>query len=205
MNGNEMQFLEQLTIQRRRQRRGLQQSESQVRRANQVLEATGDGDYEEYRLDLYEAFYLLYALNAIQIDDPRRQLKRLSVDDCWTQFNQCNPAFATHYAVYHYYRTLGWAPKQGSKFGVDFVLYRSGPRHMHGDFAVKIMYPNKAYNWHTLHQLARACTQVKKTLILCYVNPPTSTPHPDCLSKFEIRELIIKRWSPEKNREKWVR
>lgn len=88
---------------------------------------------------------------------------------------------------------------------VCVVLYRSGPRHMHGDFAVKIMQPNKSYDWQTLHQLARVCSQVNKTLILCYVKSPTSTTHPSCLSDFEIRELIMKRWSPEKNREKWVR
>ncbi|CDS13113.1 hypothetical protein LRAMOSA05296 [Lichtheimia ramosa] len=204
-HGNETQFLEQLTVERRRQRRGIQQDESDVKRANQVLEATGECDFEEYRLDLYEAFYLLYALDAIQIDDPCCQLRQLSVDDCWMRFSQCVPEFATYYAVYHYYRTLAWAPKQGTKFGVDYVLYRSGPRHTHGDFAVKIMHPNKSYDWQTLHQLARVCSQVNKTLILCYVKTPTSTTHPSCLSDFEIRELIMKRWSPEKNREKWVR
>lgn len=63
-----------MTVERRRQRRGIQQDESDVKRANQVLEATGECDFEEYRLDLYEAFYLLYALDAIQIDDPCCQL-----------------------------------------------------------------------------------------------------------------------------------
>lgn len=40
------------------------------------------------------------------------------------RFSQCVPEFATYYAVYHYYRTLGWAPKQGTKFGVDYGMLK---------------------------------------------------------------------------------
>lgn len=135
-----------------------------------------------------------------------------------------------NYAVYHYYRSLGWVPKTGSKFGVDFgtsdglkkhayvlfltlsfstylVLYQSGPKFRHADYAVTVipLYNGKAMekekSWDWLLRLNRICTQVKKTLILCYVSLPHDTSTCTDLNEYTIRQVIYKRWSPQKNRE----
>jgi tRNA-splicing endonuclease subunit Sen2 len=46
--------------------------------------------------------------------------RKQSITEWWSTFCQYDPSFALHYAVYHYYRSLGWVPKNGTKFGVDF-------------------------------------------------------------------------------------
>lgn len=86
------------------------------------------------------------------------------------------------------------------------VLYKSGPRYRHADYAVTIipLYANKieeAKSWGWLLRLNRICTQVKKTLILCYVTVPANTDTHHALNEYHIRQVIYKRWSPQKNRE----
>ncbi|KAI9493119.1 tRNA intron endonuclease [Zychaea mexicana] len=205
-------FLEHITTERRRMKRTQDNTKSSSFSTDawspeEIKEMTRNQDYEQLLLDFYESFFLVYALNTLKIYDPSAKL--LTIDDCWTRFSNRIPSFATRYAVYHYYRSLGWAPKQGSKFGVDFVLYRTGRKHNHGDFAVVVVSNNddderKKIGWKELHRLNRICTQVKKTLVLCYVIKPHryDESRPQCLESFKVQELIIKRWSPERNREK---
>ncbi len=152
---------------------------------------------------------------------------QLSIQDCWLLFCQYNSQFHVNYAVYHYYRSLGWVPKNGSKFGVNFgnfkkyikhalilfiffflfiVLYESGPSFRHADYAI-IVIPiysdeiEEPKSWEWLLCLNRICTQVKKTLVLCYVSIPKNTSLYSNLNEYAIREVIYKRWSPQKNRE----
>ncbi|KAI9312756.1 hypothetical protein BX666DRAFT_1986239 [Dichotomocladium elegans] len=207
-------FLEHLTVGRRRQRRGLEEDVAGVVKAATALLTMADNrDFEEMRLDLYEAFYLLYALNAIVIRDPQQNI--LSIDKCWQLFSDCIPSFGVHYGVYHHYRSRGWVPKQGTKFGVDYVLYRPGPRHSHADFAVKIVpvgkdeddnRPLSEMGWTEIQRISRVCAQVRKTLILCHVkvNGTLECPPQSRQPGIEIQEVIIKRWSPERNRERSV-
>ncbi|KAI8145027.1 hypothetical protein BJV82DRAFT_577285 [Fennellomyces sp. T-0311] len=114
-------FLEHITEQRRQQKRNhdnATSSASGLWSTEEIRTMVDNYDYEQIMLDFYEAFFLRYALNTLVIYDASN--KRLSIDDCWTIFSNRTPLFATRYAAYHYYRSLGWAPKQGSKFGVDF-------------------------------------------------------------------------------------
>ena len=39
--------------------------------------------------------------------------------------------FLVSYAVYHYFRSLGWVVKPGIKFCCDWLLYRKGPVFSH--------------------------------------------------------------------------
>ncbi|KAG2218936.1 hypothetical protein INT45_008173 [Circinella minor] len=211
-------FLEHITTERRKLKRSQENPPSSssspsvsttnddVWSVEEIKDITDSQDYEQVFLDFFEAFFLIYALDSLIIYDPLD--KPLSIDTCWTIFSNQTPSFATRYAVYHYYRSLGWSPKQGTKFGVDFVLYRPGRKHHHGDFAVVIVTDhdneNRNMDWKDLHRLNRVCTQVKKTLVLCYVIKPSSQPvdRPQCLESYKVREVIFKRWSPERNREK---
>jgi tRNA-splicing endonuclease subunit Sen2 len=43
-----------------------------------------------------------------------------------------NP-FLTSYVVYHYFRSLGWVVKSGTKFCVDYLLYKKGPVFSHAE------------------------------------------------------------------------
>ncbi|EPB90469.1 hypothetical protein HMPREF1544_02678 [Mucor circinelloides 1006PhL] len=204
--------LEEITVERRRKRRQKNNGSEAVVAdnadtwtSNELLDATCHTDVENFQLDLYEAFFLVYALNALSVVLPGNQVP-LSMADCWSTFCKANPAFHSHYAVYHFYRSLGWVPKTGSKFGVDFVLYQSGPSFRHADYAVIVMPLTNSKleepkSWDWLLRLNRICTQVKKTLILCYVTIPDDTTSFSNLDDYCIRQVIYKRWSPQKNRE----
>lgn len=83
------------------------------------------------------------------------------------------------------------------------VLYQSGPSYKHAEYSVIILpiYQDKIptkKSWDWLLRLNRICTQVKKTLILCYVHVPNNIQN---INEYSIRQVIYKRWSPQKNRE----
>lgn len=197
--------LEELTVERRRKRRNADiQSSDDTLKPHQILDFARNQDVETFQLDLYEAFFLSYATNSLSITSANGQM--LTLQNCWTSFAKCNIRFNVNYAVYHYYRSLGWVPKNGSKFGVDFVLYQSGPSYRHADYAVVVVplqhdkiESQKSWEW--LLRINRICTQVKKTLVLCYVHTPYDISSYTNLSEYTIKEVIYKRWSPQKNRE----
>ena len=50
----------------------------------------------------------------------------------WVPDRFDNP-FIINYAVYHHYRSLGWVVKGGTKFCVDYLLYKRGPVFQHAE------------------------------------------------------------------------
>ncbi|OJJ48461.1 hypothetical protein ASPZODRAFT_61825 [Penicilliopsis zonata CBS 506.65] len=137
-----------------------------------------------------------------------------------------NP-FVVSYAVYHHFRSLGWVVRSGVKFGVDYLLYNRGPVFSHAEFAVVVLpsydHPywsetearremvatKQARSWWWLHGVNRVQAQVKKSLVLCYVEipPPMSShdfsiPTDDIgayLRRYRVREISIKRWVPNRS------
>lgn len=60
--------LEELTVERRRKRRNQKETNNENNlKADQVLDLTLHKDVETFQLDLYEAFFLVYALNSLLI------------------------------------------------------------------------------------------------------------------------------------------
>ena len=57
----------------------------------------------------------------------------MSVEQCWKVFQQVQPRFVYTYASYHYYRSLGWTPRNGMKYGTDWVIYQKGPTFYHAE------------------------------------------------------------------------
>ncbi|KAL4788449.1 hypothetical protein BJX76DRAFT_344861 [Aspergillus varians] len=101
--------------------------------------------------------------------------------------------FLVSYVVYHHFRSLGWVVRSGVKFGVDYLLYNRGPVFSHAEFAIVVIpsydHPywsetedrkaecagKQARSWWWLHCVSRVQAQVKKTLVVCYVEiPPPS-------------------------------
>lgn len=89
---------------------------------------------EHLQLAHEEAFFLAFALGALRVTDSTTQ-KTLSTQDLFTLLRQNSyfPAqpssvlqpddpFLIHYAVYHHFRSLGFVPRPGIKFGVDCKL-----------------------------------------------------------------------------------
>ncbi|RAL01973.1 tRNA splicing endonuclease subunit SEN2 [Aspergillus ibericus CBS 121593] len=137
--------------------------------------------------------------------------------------------FMISYVVYHHFRSLGWVVRSGVKFGVDYILYNRGPVFSHAEFAVVVVpsYSHSywsetaerrahseekmARSWWWLHCVNRVQAQVKKSLVVCYVEvpPPTSyeldTPCEGdigaMLGRYQVREMVIRRWVPNRTRD----
>jgi len=194
-------------------------------------------DEEHLQLTLYEAFFLVFALGILTVTDPSTT-KQISTPDLLTLF-RCHSTpppistsvsllfttddpFLINYAVYHHFRSLGWVVKNGIKFSVDFLLYSRGPVFTHAEYGIVIL-PNysawggqreetKKREWWWLHEIMRVSSQVKKTVILCYVDVPTidevngwddenGMGLKGLLARYKIREVGLSRWIPNRNRD----
>lgn len=145
---------------------------------------------------------------------------------CIPEIAPDNP-FMLRYVVYHHFRSLGWVVRPGIKFAVDFLLYIRGPAFTHAEFAI-IIIPSysdpywkdavegttsmKDKDWWWLHRVNRVQTQVMKTLLLVYVEVPAPWDQRHAgvdfkvdiggvLQKYTVREIVLKRWSPSRNRD----
>ena len=134
--------------------------------------------------------------------------------------------FLVSYAVYHHYRSLGWIVRSGVKFGVEYLLYNRGPVFSHAEFALVVIpsydHPywseteerrthaeeKQARSWWWLHCVNRVQAQVRKSLVICYVEVP---PPGDAqalendigalLCRYKVRDVTIKRWVPNRSRD----
>ncbi|KAK6437429.1 tRNA splicing endonuclease subunit sen2 [Oleoguttula sp. CCFEE 5521] len=135
-----------------------------------------------------------------------------------------NPFFL-HYATYHHFRSLGWVVRPGTKFSCDYLLYNRGPVFSHAEFAVIIIPAfedeywrtpeglesrgdQKERDWWWLHCINRVQSQVKKTLVLCYVEVPPPVGESleskigvaELLRRYKVREFVLKRWSMNRSK-----
>eukprot|EP01112_Ceratiomyxa_fruticulosa_P014475 TRINITY_DN4145_c0_g1_i2.p1 TRINITY_DN4145_c0_g1~~TRINITY_DN4145_c0_g1_i2.p1 ORF type:complete len:385 (-),score=75.59 TRINITY_DN4145_c0_g1_i2:128-1234(-) len=115
--------------------------------------------HEEYlQLSLVESFFLMYGLGCLRIIKPipdhsneseedvlqsplfhQNSFQELSIKQCWTIFCETQHNFPYLYTVYHHYRTHGWTPKSGLKYGTDFVLYQQGPSVFHAQHTIVVI------------------------------------------------------------------
>jgi tRNA-splicing endonuclease subunit Sen2 len=144
---------------------------------------------------------------------PRPDSSQLEVDD----------PFMISYAVYHHFRSLGWVVRSGVKFGTDYLLYNRGPVFSHAEFAV-IIIPSyshsywseteerreyaaskQARSWWWLHCVNRVQAQVKKSLVICYVEVPPPVDSSENigteLGRYRVREFMLRRWVPNRTRD----
>ncbi|KAG8529738.1 uncharacterized protein KY384_005219 [Bacidia gigantensis] len=235
----------------------LSQSQDQPQTSFAALPIAEDIEVQEHlQLSAEEAFFLIYALGVLTIYDPITQTP-MPTEDLFTSFrshshfpptspNDLTPydPFLQSYTVYHHFRSLGWVVRQGIKFGVDWLLYLRGPPFHHAEFAVVVLpafkddywwengrkeqtVKREKKDWWWLHCVQRVQAQVKKGLVVCYVEIPR--PIDDCVSslsvredmpakakgietsgtidigktleKYKVREFVIKRWIPNRSRD----
>ncbi|CCU79098.1 tRNA-splicing endonuclease subunit Sen2 [Blumeria hordei DH14] len=187
---------------------------------------------EHFQLTLQEAFFLSYAFGSLQVLDPATKLPipvktlfhRCQKESHFPpQSNQITPpddSFLVNYVVYHHFRSLGWVVRSGIKFSVDYMLYNRGPVFSHAEFAILILpsYSDpywsstdylKEYSqrkqhrsWAWMSCINRVITQVKKTLVLCYVDIPRPLSNEEenklspksILARYTVREFILNRF-----------
>ena len=194
-------------------------------------------DQEHFQLTMEEAFFLSYSLGALQVLNPITK-SAISNEDLFSLFRKSsyyppisNPGFSLDdpflisYVVYHHFRSLGWVVRGGVKFAVDYLLYNRGPVFSHAEFAILILpsysdpywssdpflrsyVKGKEKSWSWMHCINRVITQVKKTLILVYVDIPAPIDGKvereigvdGILAKYKVREIVMKRWSSNRMR-----
>lgn len=211
---------------------------------------------EHLQLSPEESFFLVYGLGVLEIRDPvtSAEIPIESLFSIFRQFSYFPPRhtfdlhpddpFLISYIVYHHFRSLGWVVRPGIKFAVDYLLYNRGPVFSHAEFAVVIIPAYTHPHWHSnlqlsqrtqkkekrswwwLHCLNRVQSQVRKSLILVYVEippplwaealPATETkPSKEAvilkaeqdnnitaiLKRYRIREMSIRRWTPNRSRD----
>jgi tRNA-splicing endonuclease subunit Sen2 len=174
---------------------------------------------EHLQISLDEAFFLIYALGALQLD------KTAGVKDPWDTLQlfrrnsyfppaavtalQPDDPFLLHYAVYHHFRSLGWVVRDGIKFAVDYLLYERGVVFSHAAFAVMIIpsYSDPYWvedaarrkkvererakkHWHWFHCANRVQNQVLKTLVLAYVEVPSPQQQVDAVAARDVGKLL---------------
>ncbi|KAJ8105251.1 hypothetical protein ONZ43_g7500 [Nemania bipapillata] len=183
-------------------------------------------DREHLQLTPEEAFYLVFALGALSVMDPatEKALKAQELFRLFCQLSSLSPKtaelqpdnpFLIQYVVYHHFRSLGWVPRPGIKFGVDWLLYIGGPVFSHAEFAVIVLpaYTDPYWksqghqparrSWHWLHSINRVQSHALKTMVMVYVDipPPTQALEPSTLLKrYKVREFYMKRWLSNRSR-----
>lgn len=177
--------------------------------------------YDEDRKTILPASSLLPLFSRHSYFPPRKPSMPSEPDD----------PFVISYVVYHHFRSLGWVVRSGVKFGVDYLLYNRGPVFSHAEFALVVLpsYSHRYWSetperkewttnkqsrsWWWLHCVNRVQAQVRKSLILCYVDipPPSSALSMSSsdtevdigklLSGYTVREMSLKRWVPNRSRD----
>ncbi|KAM0270611.1 hypothetical protein ACHAQH_009395 [Verticillium albo-atrum] len=196
--------------------------------------ATADDIVNKEHLQLTgeEALFLSFGLGALSVLDPSTK-SPINTATLLTLFRQNavfpplsraelrpDDTFLVNYAVYHHFRSLGWVPRPGIKFGMDWMLYAKGPVFDHAEFGVIVMpsyshawwrenkHPMPQKTWHWLHGVVRVLAHVHKSLVLVYVDVPPPPVFNKAFEKgpsaafklYKIREVMIRRWSSNRNR-----
>ncbi|KAJ4388573.1 tRNA splicing endonuclease subunit sen2 [Gnomoniopsis smithogilvyi] len=175
---------------------------------------------EHLQLAPEEAFFLVFALGALKVVDtatqaviPTRDLLTLLRQHSYfpprmPQTLQPDDPFLVNYVVYHHFRSLGWVPRPGVKFGVDWLLYMRGPVFDHAEYGLLVLPANKRMAWHQLMGVNRVLSKVFKSLVLVYVDVPSSFSLEQreggfaaVLKEYKLREVMVKRWSSNRNRD----
>uniref|UniRef100_A0A671FZN5 tRNA-splicing endonuclease subunit Sen2 n=1 Tax=Rhinolophus ferrumequinum TaxID=59479 RepID=A0A671FZN5_RHIFE len=157
-----------------------------------------------------EAFFLVYALGCLSIYYKKEPL---TIVKLWKVFTIVQPTFRTVYMAYHYFRSKGWVPKVGLKYGTDLLLYRKGPPFYHASYSVIVELVDdrfegslrRPFSWRSLAALSRVSVNVSKELMLCYlIKPSTMTDKemesPECMKRIKVQEVILSRWVSSRER-----
>uniref|UniRef100_A0A2I2Y4M6 tRNA-splicing endonuclease subunit Sen2 n=1 Tax=Gorilla gorilla gorilla TaxID=9595 RepID=A0A2I2Y4M6_GORGO len=185
-------------------------NEELVRRNRLICRRNPYRIFEYLQLSLEEAFFLVYALGCLSI---YYEKEPLTIVKLWKAFTVVQPTFRTTYMAYHYFRSKGWVPKVGLKYGTDLLLYRKGPPFYHASYSVIIELVDDHFegslrrplSWKSLAALSRVSVNVSKELMLCYlIKPSTMTDKemesPECMKRIKVQEVILSRWVSSRER-----
>jgi tRNA-splicing endonuclease subunit Sen2 len=192
-------------------------------------------DKEHLQLTREEAFFLSFGLGVLKVIDPESQspiaphqlfelFRRYSYvpprEGSSTEALRPDDQFLVDYVIYHHFRSLGWAPRPGIKFGTDWLLYFKGPPFDHAQYGVMVL-PSYTHTWWKdrgqravekdwawFHRVSRTLSHALKTTILAYVDIPPPPVFEEALNKgivhvlklYTVREIVTKRFTPNRER-----
>uniref|UniRef100_A0A5F5PNR5 tRNA-splicing endonuclease subunit Sen2 n=1 Tax=Equus caballus TaxID=9796 RepID=A0A5F5PNR5_HORSE len=146
-------------------------------------------------------------------EDAPNEQEPLTIVKLWKVFTVIQPTFRTTYMAYHHFRSKGWVPKVGLKYGTDLLLYRKGPPFYHASYSVIVELVDdhfegplrRPFSWKSLAALSRVSVNVSKELMLCYlIKPSTMTDKemesPECMKRIKVQEVILSRWVSSRER-----
>jgi len=153
----------------------------------------------------------LVAKEQFSTGDLERRGGQLGLLQMWDRFCNLEKDFPLRYRVYHHYRTEGWVPRSGYKFGCDWALYKQGPAFYHATYTVRVEGVDRVSGevlHHTLHwrdilARTRVAATIKKELLLVRVSVwgdrrDWSSPH--CLGSMAVKSTRVRRWLPGEER-----
>eukprot|EP00118_Oscarella_pearsei_P003715 m.15452 g.15452 ORF g.15452 m.15452 type:complete len:359 (+) comp26389_c0_seq1:150-1226(+) len=197
--------------------------ESPSKESNEPAAAEEESLYrvEEYlQLSLCESFFLVFGFGCLVVRD--LDGRELSAARLWHSCHVTQPGFVQAYVAYHYLRSKGWVVRTGEKYGVDYLVYKHGPAYYHSNAAILVRMvdektqeliaggdarlPSVPFTWQYLAGVNRINSAVAKDLILLHVLKPSDVSdedmkHPDCLHRFGVQEVVLRRWIPDRARE----
>ncbi|KAJ7398639.1 tRNA-splicing endonuclease subunit Sen2 [Pitangus sulphuratus] len=96
----------------------------------------------------------------------------LSILKLWQVFSEVKPDFKTTYMAYHYFRSRGWVPKVGLKYGTDLQL--------------------QAQCFHNPPESLCVFAACQQELMLCYLIKPSDMTaeemsSPECMKKIKVQ------------------
>jgi tRNA-splicing endonuclease subunit Sen2 len=114
-------------------------------------------DLESLQLNNEEVFFLSAVLGVLEVVDNNDEI--LSMDEVFSLILRSSHdkgsasrtgfgvlphvapdhPFLVQYVAYHYFRSQGWVVRTGTKFCVDWLLYKRGPAFSHAEFAVIVL------------------------------------------------------------------
>ncbi|KAF2768784.1 tRNA-intron endonuclease catalytic domain-like protein [Teratosphaeria nubilosa] len=198
-----------------------------------ILEHLDIANQEHLQLTLEEAFFLSYGLGVLHISTLESSPSSSHLLNLFAAHATFPPShlrsippdnsFLLNYVVYHHFRSLGWVVRSGLKFSCDYLLYQRGPVFSHAEFALLIIpsYSDaywktesgnkerrwKEKDWWWLHCVNRVQSQVKKTLVLVYVDVPAPREWSEggnvgeLLRGYKVREFVVRRWIANRSRD----
>lgn len=182
-------------------------------RADDIAEENGTdkldpsrANLEHVQLTLVEAYYAAFVKKAIRLQDEVGN-PLTNAPYAWKLFcDRGGRHFPATFVVYCRYRTAGWIPRSGLKYGTDWVLYPANTRrHTHSPFCLVLRHRDGApigmdRTWVSLQNRIRLVKNVAKTLIIAEV---ITAPDMDIVSDIRVAfqavsvsELTIDRWVP---------
>lgn len=160
---------------------------------------------EHLQLTLVEAYYCAFINKCLLIEGTRGGVLS-DAQETWALFSRIHYRFPMLMVAYCRYRSAGWIPRSGVKYGVDWVLYPASLKtHSHAPYCIILAFGTASKqaridrSWTALQNRTRLSKSVAKNLVIANVhveNELTVSSIQDAFRNVQISEITVDRWLP---------